>query len=527
MAGARSFTSYLVDDHEKHFRRIYPYSSLFRYQQQLLMTLGGILGLAVIVLVSALLPLALLRSDTSTQISFGFYTFLGPAVLFAVAAFWLVVDVVTRQFGKLAGVIGLLLSFVFLSVGLQNFLLGADYVGKVAEAVFSVSVPLTIAIVVFAIPAILFPLYLFWVSVRAAVSLFRVTSEGRSMMRETSAGSSLLPKFLIRVLGLPPSFESAKRPRTRFLGIVLIALLSAFFFALASLFALAWSVATLNSFKSVYEQCGRNGDCAYSMVLIVGSISLVGLPVVIFALAAVGAVLQRVLQRLLRFSLMDVQRIDQRAPFLFLRAFADDQVPLLREKFVLLTKLFEIGKRRTNLDEMLLLEGTPYGPVVALGKPGDAVPPYGAARGYFANRNWQEAVTDLTQRSAAIVICVDEGDGIWWEAEHLAATGHFSKTLFLIHPKHASTAGNAKLVARLADILRLPHEARVELTTVIRARRDGRPDATLLGLWVNNHGDIRAFRSSTFSRFAYLLTVRMFLHESLGLTGCSEPAPSR
>ena len=56
-----------------------------------------------------------------------------------------------------------------------------------------------------------------------------------------------------------------------------------------------------------------------------------------------------------------------------------------------------LGQQSTPLDQVLLEEGTQYGPVVALGNPRDRFPPYGAARGYFDNKDWQQAVTNLAR----------------------------------------------------------------------------------------------------------------------------------
>ena len=89
---------------------------------------------------------------------------------------------------------------------------------------------------------------------------------------------------------------------------------------------------------------------------------------------------------------------------------------------------------------MLLEEATPLGPVVALGNPSDAYPPYGAARGYFDNKDWQQAVTDLANSAAAIIICVDNTPNIWWEVEHILTNQHLNKTLILFIQRIASRA---------------------------------------------------------------------------------------
>jgi hypothetical protein len=92
-----------------------------------------------------------------------------------------------------------------------------------------------------------------------------------------------------------------------------------------------------------------------------------------------------------------------------------------------------------NLDYLLLEEGTPYGPEVAIGNPSDNLPPYGAARAYLDHKTWQGAVVDLAMQSRAIIICIDDFEGVWWEVENVVAR-HIDKALVLVHPRHAYSA---------------------------------------------------------------------------------------
>jgi hypothetical protein len=86
---------------------------------------------------------------------------------------------------------------------------------------------------------------------------------------------------------------------------------------------------------------------------------------------------------------------------LFLRSFSDDAVVLAAPPSGFAYKLFGYVDRKKSLDELLLEEGTTFGPVVALGNPTDAVPPYGAARGYAKHSDWQKMVSDLDAPFAA------------------------------------------------------------------------------------------------------------------------------
>jgi hypothetical protein len=99
----------------------------------------------------------------------------------------------------------------------------------------------------------------------------------------------------------------------------------------------------------------------------------------------------------------------------------DDQVPLQPPRLSFVGWLLELGRRRANLDQLLLYEATAYGSVVGLGNPRDKAPPYGAAWKYVDEETWKLTVSDLTHRSMAVLVCIDDTNGIWWEIEHLAA----------------------------------------------------------------------------------------------------------
>src|SRR4029077_11068362 len=126
---------------------------------------------------------------------------------------------------------------------------------------------------------------------------------------------------------------------------------------------------------------------------------------------------------------------------------------------------------------------TPLGPVVALGNPSDAYPPYGAARGYFDNKDWQQAVTDLANSAAAIIICVDNTPNIWWEVEHILTNQHLAKTLILIHPAHRLPSDNAALTGQLLTKLKLDATAEV-VQSIIDGPRQNPLAETVLGFFV-------------------------------------------
>jgi hypothetical protein len=120
---------------------------------------------------------------------------------------------------------------------------------------------------------------------------------------------------------------------------------------------------------------------------------------------------------------------DQRRSILFLRAFQDDQATLPRGRLLHRFLRAEFGRRR--LDHVLVEEFSRFGPVVALGRPGQRTLPFGAARIYVSHDDWQTKVLELAEKAAHIVLVADAGAGVEWEIETMLSSSLREKTLFL------------------------------------------------------------------------------------------------
>jgi hypothetical protein len=174
---------------------------------------------------------------------------------------------------------------------------------------------------------------------------------------------------------------------------------------------------------------------------------LVGAPfILILALLFGGVVLNRRLAaRLLRLAhrraagfYQPIIRHDTRAPILFLRSFTEEKRLLAAPARSLLAKVLRLRESKRTLDEIVLDAASPVGPVVALGIPAEEAAPLGAARVYAGDAEWQEAVRGLVQQSRAVIICVEEGEGVLWELTHLLAEADLNKTLCVLTPDTSS-----------------------------------------------------------------------------------------
>jgi len=103
---------------------------------------------------------------------------------------------------------------------------------------------------------------------------------------------------------------------------------------------------------------------------------------------------------------------DGRRPILYLRSFTSDGSIVSRGSEVFGTELLP-----TTLEERLCDVLKDSGPVVAIGKPGEAYPELGASRAYVDDDAWQETVLHLMRKSQLVVFRAGESGGFWWEVQ--------------------------------------------------------------------------------------------------------------
>ncbi len=352
-----------------------------------------------------------------------------------------------------------------------------------------------------------------WVLLQAVFALARVGASDRKIMRDLPPGQAA-SGFFSRFWAFPPLFKFARKPASRYAAIILLSLVCALLFSIVAALPVVLTM-PLDEIGRVNETCGIDVDCILTKVPQV-SASFAFPFAAVLACLVIGWLAQRLLRRLLRFSLEALQEADTRPPVLFLRAFRDDQVPLRSPNLALFGRLLELGRRSNSLDQLLLDEGTPCGPVVGLGSPTDKRPPYGAARGYFAEGNWQDAVANLVAKSVFTVICLDDTAGIWWEVKHLVGERHLGKTLFLVHPRFAPETENAVILAQVSQYF---GDGGIAKALREESRRTERlPKAeTIIGFFCDQDSRLYLLQSATFSRFAYLMALRIFVRRLLGL----------
>ena len=150
-------------------------------------------------------------------------------------------------------------------------------------------------------------------------------------------------------------------------------------------------------------------------VLSVGSVLLVA-----------GTVVYRRGQATLQPSADEMVASDQRRPVLLLRSFGDEGLNVVEEQ------TYGQNQALARMEESIAEQFRPFGPLIAIGKPGEALPELGASRNYYSDSDWRPAAYRMMQDALLIVVIAGTTSGLRWEIETISRAGLQSKLLILI-----------------------------------------------------------------------------------------------
>ena len=123
---------------------------------------------------------------------------------------------------------------------------------------------------------------------------------------------------------------------------------------------------------------------------------------------------------------------DRRQPIVYLRSFeADKADEIVRATQTVLSGVRRRGPRQSR-EEEIAERLSAAGPVVALGRPGEALPQLGAARVYVPDEAWQAQVKDWLGRSQLVVLRVGHTAGLVWELSEVVKRNHCENLLLHI-----------------------------------------------------------------------------------------------
>jgi hypothetical protein len=123
--------------------------------------------------------------------------------------------------------------------------------------------------------------------------------------------------------------------------------------------------------------------------------------------------------------------LDPRPPIIYLRSFRIDTAIETHRRAGF---LFAAGT--ISFEESLSRIMRPFGPLVTLGRPGEAYPEFGATRVYPETDNWREKVADMLKKSRFVFFIWDDSQSLNWEFECMTLTTK-PENCVLIVPKEA------------------------------------------------------------------------------------------
>lgn len=124
-----------------------------------------------------------------------------------------------------------------------------------------------------------------------------------------------------------------------------------------------------------------------------------------------------------------LQKAGAKRPVFYLRSFRLDQAIGQPTVLELISNV-----NSANPEQQLTQVLTKTGPVIAIGRPGEALPSLGAARFYVADALWQEKVADVATVAQLVVWASGTTLGLQWEITHLIASLPPEKLILWAHP---------------------------------------------------------------------------------------------
>src|SRR5439155_283307 len=123
-------------------------------------------------------------------------------------------------------------------------------------------------------------------------------------------------------------------------------------------------------------------------------------------------------------------------PILLLRSFRDDKLVYRRDR------LHIPFSGPVYFEEFLVTLLSRAGPVIAIGQPGELLPPLGAAR-FYVGDEWKAKVEELIKQARYVVMVMGElrgSDGLTWEVRKIFETADPERILLIIPPIHEDEA---------------------------------------------------------------------------------------
>src|SRR5262249_25774078 len=137
-------------------------------------------------------------------------------------------------------------------------------------------------------------------------------------------------------------------------------------------------------------------------------------------------------------------------------SFSDDELKLRENRNLALSWTAAANE---TFEERIARVLQTYGPVIAIGRPGEALAPLGAARMYVSHEEWKRRVDELLAGCKLVAMIVSQikgEDGLAWEVRRLLQVHPPEKVLLIFPPLAKQLVDEEKaLEARWEQYVRL------------------------------------------------------------------------
>lgn len=118
----------------------------------------------------------------------------------------------------------------------------------------------------------------------------------------------------------------------------------------------------------------------------------------------------------------------------YLRSFQDDglKIRVRGDSRGIVDRL--TMRHRHGYEHLLVASAQPFGAVVAIGQPGERVPPIGAFRRYYEEAKWRDAVQQMLRGAKLVLVSVGDTASVGWEISKVRDLGLLERTLFVVPP---------------------------------------------------------------------------------------------
>ena len=126
---------------------------------------------------------------------------------------------------------------------------------------------------------------------------------------------------------------------------------------------------------------------------------------------------------------------DDRQPIFYLRSFKDDGDELSTTFLQRAASLSGFGVSDDfSIEQKLVAIMKRKGPVISCGNPDETMPPIGASRYYVSHSQWKDAVKEMCQKSALVIVRLSlyNTEGVWWETRYVLENVPPNKILFCL-----------------------------------------------------------------------------------------------